>query len=82
MVSIIHPQKFLRGHPALLVKSSYNTSNSNGLFVWEVVLNYNVIYRKIKLEEGLKLTVNWYKQYEQTKELREFTENQIEEYAY
>jgi CDP-glucose 4,6-dehydratase len=37
---------------------------------------------KIKLEEGLKLTVNWYKQYEQTKELREFTENQIEEYAY
>jgi len=35
---------------------------------------------KIKLEEGLKLTVNWYKQYEQTKELREFTENQIEEY--
>jgi len=36
---------------------------------------------KIKLEEGLKLTVNWYKQYEQTKELREFTENQIEEYS-
>ena len=36
---------------------------------------------KIKLEEGLKLTVNWYKHYEQTKELREFTENQIEEYS-
>jgi len=36
---------------------------------------------KIKLEEGLKLTVNWYKQYEQTKELREFTKNQIEEYS-
>jgi len=37
---------------------------------------------KIKLEKGLQLTVEWYKQYEQKKELKEFTENQIEEYAY
>tara|TARA_B110000014_G_scaffold260633_1_gene250761 strand:+ start:1147 stop:2211 length:1065 start_codon:yes stop_codon:yes gene_type:complete len=37
---------------------------------------------KIKLEQGLQLTVDWYKQYEQKKELKEFTENQIEEYEY
>ena len=37
---------------------------------------------KIKLEQGLQLTVDWYKQYEQKKELKEFTENQIEEYGY
>ena len=37
---------------------------------------------KIKLEKGLQLTVEWYKQYEQKKELKEFTENQIEEYTY
>ena len=37
---------------------------------------------KIKLEKALHLTVEWYKQYEQKKELREFTENQIEKYAY
>ena len=37
---------------------------------------------KIKLEQGLQLTVDWYKQYEQKKELKEFTQNQIEEYVY
>ena len=37
---------------------------------------------KIKLEQGLQLTGDWYKQYEQKKELKEFTQNQIEEYVY
>jgi len=37
---------------------------------------------KIKLEKGLKLTVDWYKQYAQKNELREFTEKQIDEHVY
>tara|TARA_B100001245_G_scaffold177983_1_gene136187 strand:+ start:175 stop:1242 length:1068 start_codon:yes stop_codon:yes gene_type:complete len=36
---------------------------------------------KIDLELGLKLTVDWYKQYEQKNDLKNFTENQIEEYS-
>ena len=37
---------------------------------------------KIKLEQAIQLTVDWYKQYEQKNELKEFTQNQIEEYGY
>jgi len=32
---------------------------------------------KLKLEQGLIWTINWYKQYEEKKDLREFTEGQI-----
>jgi len=35
---------------------------------------------KIKLEKGLVWTTNWYKQYEEKKDLREFTEEQITEF--
>ena len=35
---------------------------------------------KLNLEKGLEWTIQWYKQYEQNKDMREITERQIEEF--
>ena len=37
---------------------------------------------KIKLDTALQWTSDWYKQYEQKKDLRKFTEQQIDNYIY
>lgn len=38
-------------------------------------------YPKVSLETALKLTIEWYKQYEKGKDLRQFTEEQIRQFS-